>query len=40
MNQVNYKVTDSEGKEQNFNHDDFIKFLNKQFDLMKFEVEE
>ena len=39
-NQINYKVTDAQGKEFNFNHDDFIKFLNKQFEFMSFEVEE
>ena len=37
---MNYKVTDAIGKERIFNHDDFIKFLNKQFDLMTFEVVE
>ena len=39
-NQINYKVTDAQGKEFNFNHDDFIKFLNEQFEFMAFEVEE
>ena len=31
MNQINYKVTDAQGEEFNFNQEDFIKFLNKQF---------
>jgi hypothetical protein len=40
VNQINFKVIDAEGREFNFNQNDFIKFLNEQFDLMHFEVEE